>query len=210
MNCQRFRAAYLAREASPGVMAHLHRCARCRTERPHLEGLRSALSNPDLWHEPDPGLRERVLARLGEQSRPAGRSRRRWWIAAAALLMLVAGTGVWTALRTPQPSWEVTLVGTELAPRATGVVRGWETPSGTAVFLRIEGLQPAPQGNYYELWFRGPEGLVSAGTFRAAPGFELWAAATLEEYPQVGVTLEPDDGDPSRNGLQVMGSRAAP
>ena len=52
-------------------------------------------------------------------------------------------------------------------------------------------------------------GQVSAGTFRAAPGFELWTAATLEQYPRLRVTLEPDDGDPARTGAQVLGNTAA-
>lgn len=205
MRCEEFRAVYLLGETSAG---HLATCAACRTEQPYLDELRAALADPSLWEEPSDETEGRVVADLAAKARSRPRPARRWQVVAAAALVLVAGLGVWWTGRPPPPDWEVRLVGTELAPRASGLVQGWEWDSGTSIYIRIEGLGRAPEGHYYELWFAGERGWVSAGTFWDAPGFELWAAARLEDYPRLGVTLEPDDGNPARTGDSVLGSRA--
>jgi hypothetical protein len=207
MRCEEFKAAYLLGETSAG---HLATCAACRAEQPHLDLLRAALAEPILWEEPGEETVDRVVADLTAKVGTRPRPPRLWRAVAAATVVLgvVAWLGVWWTGRPPPPDWEVRLVGTELAPRASGLVQGWETDSGTAIFLRIEGLERAPEDHYYELWFAGERGWVSAGTFWEAPGFELWAAASLEDYPRLGVTLEPDDGNPARSGDQVLGSWA--
>jgi hypothetical protein len=205
MRCEEFKAAYLLGETSAG---HLATCSVCRAEQPYLDELRAALADPILWEAPAEETVDRVVADLAAKARSRPRPSRRWRVVAAATVVLVAGLGVWWTGRSPPPDWEVRLVGTELAPRASGLVQGWEWDSGTSVFIRIEGLAPAPEGHYYELWFAGERGWVSAGTFWEAPGFELWAAASLEDYPRLGVTLEPEDGNPARTGDQVLGSRA--
>ncbi len=61
----------------------------------------------------------------------------------------------------------------------------------------------------YELWFVGDGGRVSAGTFRSdgtplAQAFTT--AADFATYPRVGITLEPDDGDPAASDQRVAGS----
>lgn len=211
MRCEDYQAAILAGESGPEVDAHLGSCTGCRADHSGLERIGEALAEAGVWSEPPADLRERVVGELTTRRAPSRPGRRLRLAAAAALVALVAGVGTWwwwVDSRPPPPHWEVTLVGTELAPRATGVVRGWETPHGTAVWLEVTGLEPAPEGHFYELWFVGEGGFVSAGTFRAAPGFELWAGVSLEDYPRLGITLEPDDGDPDRTGVKVMGSRA--
>ena len=50
---------------------------------------------------------------------------------------------------------------------------------------------------------------MSAGTFRSdgspiARAFTT--AADLEAYPRIGITLEPDDGDPAASDQRVAGS----
>lgn len=210
MKCEDFLAAFLAGETGPEVDAHLGSCAGCRADRPALDRLRETLAEPALWAEPPGDLRERAAADLTTREPRARRGGRLRLAAIAALVVLLAGVGTWWWLdsRPRPPDWEVTLVGTELAPRATGVVLGWETPHGTAIWLEVTGLDPAPEGHFYELWMVGEKGFVSAGSFRAAPGFELWAGVRLEDYPRLGITLEPDDGNPDRSGVKVMGSTA--
>lgn len=210
MRCEEYRAEFLAGETRPELDAHLRACETCRGDAPALERLREMLGERALWEEPSSELGRRVVGAVDARRTDPAPVRRWWPGAVAAVLVLVVGLGAWwwTASRPSPPDWEVTLVGTERAPGATGVVHGWETPHGTAVWLEVRGLDRAPDGHFYELWFVGERGLVSAGTFRAAPGFELWAAARLDEYPRLGITLEPENGDPARNGVQVMGSRA--
>ena len=82
------------------------------------------------------------------------------------------------------------------------------TPVGREVELHIERLRdPRPDG-LYELWFVGPRGRVSAGTFhpdeQGRGVVRLLAAADPKQYPTLSVTLEPADGDPRRQGPEVL------
>ena len=82
------------------------------------------------------------------------------------------------------------------------------TPVGREVELHIERLRdPRPDG-LYELWFVGPRGRVSAGTFHPDENgrgtVRLLAAADPKQYPRLSVTLEPNDGDPRRTGPEVL------
>jgi hypothetical protein len=82
------------------------------------------------------------------------------------------------------------------------------TPVGREVELHIERLRdPRPDG-LYELWFVGPRGRVSAGTFhpdeQGRGVVRLLAAADPKQYPRLSVTLEPADGDPHRQGPEIL------
>jgi hypothetical protein len=55
----------------------------------------------------------------------------------------------------------------------------------------VSGLDPAPEGYVYELWFSNPATRVSAGTFRTAGDVELWTAVSRRDYPRLWVTLQP-------------------
>ena len=82
------------------------------------------------------------------------------------------------------------------------------TPVGREVELHIERLRdPRPDG-LYELWFVGPRGRVSAGTFHPDENgrgtVRLLAAADPKQYPRLSVTLEPADGDPRRAGPEIL------
>lgn len=65
-------------------------------------------------------------------------------------------------------------------------------------------VPPAPEDHYYEVWMIGPEGRVSCGTFKA--GYEdtvhnFPVGIDPADYPIIEITLEPDDGDESMNGI---------
>ena len=66
---------------------------------------------------------------------------------------------------------------------------------------------PRPDG-LYELWFVGPRGRVSAGTFhpdeQGRGVVRLLAAADPKQYPRLSVTLEPADGNPRRQGPEIL------
>ena len=121
----------------------------------------------------------------------------------AAVALLVAGS--WALLRSPAPDWEVALPGTEHAPEAMGVVRGWNVAGGsTRLTLEVSGLDPAPAGTFYEFWFSEGSRHISSGTFTVADGTEMWVGVARKDFPRLWITLEPIDDDESPSGLTVM------
>jgi len=103
----------------------------------------------------------------------------------------------------------VALAGTELAPGASAEATVRATPTGVAVTLRVDGLAPAPPGSYYQVWVSGPAGSVPIGTFHLRGGaadepIELWSGVDRAAYPEITVTLEPEDGDPASSRRRVL------
>ena len=88
------------------------------------------------------------------------------------------------------------------------------TGSGLAITLKVEGLPKAPAGSYYECWLVGNDDTpgspdrVSAGTFRVgtSEAISMTSGADLERYPRMEVTLEPDNGNPAREGAKRLAS----
>jgi anti-sigma-K factor RskA len=147
--------------------------------------------------------------------------RRPWWrqrwvlaaVAAALVLalavpgaLLVFGGGGGDVTR-------LTLVAAE-GVRGRGEVTVTRTAAGRSFDVRIEGLAPAPAGSLYELWAVNAKDTmerpqrVSLGTFGVGPGgsahFTAFTAAPADQFPVVGVTLEPVDGNPARTGPRVL------
>jgi anti-sigma-K factor RskA len=144
------------------------------------------------------GLEERVFARIA----PPRRRRRLWWLlapaAAATALLVTAGGGERYELR----------------GGGAQVIASVETTGvGREVTLEIERLRdPRPEG-LYELWFVAPDGRrVSAGTFHPDDDgrgtVRLVGAADPAVYTRIAVSLEPSDGNPRRQGPDVL--RAVP
>ena len=129
---------------------------------------------------------------------PAHRSGRGWWLAsgiAAALVLIVL---VAAALSTADhgPDWEVALLPTDVAPQASARVLGWNTGGGTRLYVELEGLEPAPEGFVYQLWFTRDDQHISAGTFTGGEGIEMWVGVRRGDFPRLWITLEPLDSDP--------------
>jgi hypothetical protein len=80
--------------------------------------------------------------------------------------------------------------------------------------LSVEDFPPTPAGAYYTVWVRGEAGDVAIGTFRlkSDDDFDIPFAIGVNpsEYPEVVVTLEPDDGDPALTGEVVTKGRFDP
>ena len=83
------------------------------------------------------------------------------------------------------------------------------TGVGREVTIEIERLRdPRPSG-LYELWFVARDGRrVSAGTFHPDDDgrgtVRLVGAADPKVYPGITVSLEPADGNPRRQGPDVL------
>jgi anti-sigma-K factor RskA len=98
--------------------------------------------------------------------------------------------------------------------RATVVVE--EAGIGREISFRSDDLPVLPRGEYYELWFVGPDDTrrrpnrISAGTFHpdehGRSVVELTAAVDPALYPILSVTAEPAGGNPERTGPEVLRS----
>ncbi len=138
----------------------------------------------------------------------AARARRRPHPLAAGLLGAAAAAVVAVAI-TLAPGGggsgdPFALAATDLAPGATGSGRARSTPSGIEIVLEIEGLPRAPSGSFYEAWVKGDKGLVPIGTFHTAGRVVLWSGVEPRDYPQLTVTIEPEDGNPASSGRRIM------
>ena len=137
------------------------------------------------------------------------------WLAAAAAVVVAFGLGTVIADRGGAPEgrsveFEAALQGPAAQARVTGVKVG----IGRIVTVRSDDLPILPKGEYYEVWFVGPgdrpgrPNRISAGTFhpdeQGRSAVELTAAVEPTKYPELSVTAEPADGDPSPNGPEVL------
>ncbi|MEK6720140.1 MAG: anti-sigma factor [Chloroflexota bacterium] len=222
------------RPPDPALATHLARCAECTDAWRQLSGasarLIAAARILPLEADPPTQLRERVLAarRMAgkapeppavEEAPPGSRARRRtgsgWFgrIAWGGAGALVGAAAVFALVVVGSPRVvpeRIALSGSVLAPGASGSVILEPLPEGgVRVDLAMSGLPRSDADHFYELWLVGDGGRVSAGTFRSdgspiARGFTT--AADLAMYPGIGITLEPDDGDPAASEQRVAGS----
>jgi hypothetical protein len=208
MNCHDARAARFARDLNSEAEAHLAACARCRARSEEIRRVSDELDDPALWEEPGPDADSMVLAMLGGgPSSPASRRSGVWWMTgAAAAVVLVAGIGGLLLGQRHPADWTAVVIGSESAPDASGVVRGWNMASGTRVVLESRGLAPAPPGHHYEFWFIGDGMAFSGGTFLDPARVELLVAVPRRDFPTLLVTLEPTDGDPTPSDVWVLAS----
>jgi len=204
-----------------------------------LGRVRGLLDSPELWEAPpdrvgdaifatidaeraadeasSPGLR--LVANDGGPAVPSERSPKvRSFLrtalptavaAAVIAFVLFAGSGT----DDTQPSVEVALAGSELAPDAVGTVGLTETAGGLRVQLDVDRLPPPAEGSYYQAWMIGDTGVVAVGTFHGlndGKPIVLWSGVAVEQYPVFAVTLEPDDGDPAPSTEQVLIAQLRP
>jgi anti-sigma-K factor RskA len=155
---------------------------------------------------------------------PAPRPRLALVAAAAAAAILVAfagGIGLGRGLvpggsptqQSPSPLANIHLVSaTGSGASGDAVVRS--APGGKSIELTVRGLPPPPPGFFYTCWLvAGDDTLqhqnrISVGSFvTGATGSVTvrWeTAADLARYPHLGVTLEPDNGNPLHQGPRVL------
>jgi hypothetical protein len=165
--------------------------------------IESLLDQESTWAEPGPGVAEGILATIATSGatvdEPRSPKRSLKWVAAvgvaAAALVVV---WLWPDARADNPDdVVVAVVGTDLAPRAAGTVVFGPRESGWWIRLDVSRLPPAPEGTYYEGWVGDGSSQVSVGTFHMRNGSEpvvMWSGVSLDEYPELKVTLQPEDG----------------
>ena len=185
--------------------------------------VRDLLADESVWAEPEPDGVEHLLAAIAAESaarpgpgRPApvrslrAARRRRALVALSAAAALVVVVGVVGLVARPGADGggrEVAIAGTELAPGASAVATVDERGSGIAIELDVRGLPPAEPGTYYQGWLKGPEGLVTVGTFHLRGGddrIDLWSGVPLDRYPTLTVTLQDEGGGPGSSGRVVL------
>lgn len=208
MNCDEARGAFLAGDTTEAHHDHLATCSECAAISDELSTTLATLEDEGFWEEPPADLEDRLTTLISGMPPEAASTRRRiirWTAAAAAAVIAVLAVGVAVvALRGPAPDWEVALPGTPVAPGAEGTVQGWNETGGTRLRFEIAGLDVAPEGSVYEVWFsRGPLH-ISAGTFTSGESLDMWAGIARRDYPRIWITLEPLDTDESPSGVTVM------
>jgi Anti-sigma-K factor rskA len=187
---------------------------------------RDLLADDAVWAEPSPTGVDDLLAAIQAESggmvpaapptAPAAdarvpsrrRSRRLMLVAAAAGIVAVAGVvGILVRSADDGAGQDFAVAGTALAPSASGVGTVEETGSGVAIELDVSGLPPAEPGTYYQAWVKGPDGLVTVGTFHMRGGddhVDLWSGVPLDRYPTLTVTLQQEGAGQESSGRVVL------
>jgi anti-sigma-K factor RskA len=208
---------------------HLAGCDACRSELGELANLPGLLVDVPPAEPLPAGLEERTFLAIeaaAEATPLAGRivpitqarkARRTRWLAAAAAALLVIGVGigVLTSLRksSPAPLATIHLVAANGAP-SHGVATVRSTSNGLTIDMTVDGLPRSAPGQFYTCWLVGDgdtlahPNRVSVGSFvvRDAGTVHVhWTtAADLHQFPHLGVTLEPNNGNPSHQGPKVL------
>lgn len=206
MNCDEARAACLAGDDDTDWQGHVRECAACRSHLDRLETGRRLLADPAVWEEPPPELGDQVTSLVtgSRRDQETAHRVRRWMRPISAAAVLVVAVGFYAVLRGPAPDWEVPMPGTDAAPGATSTVAGWNEDSGTRLLVTIDGLDPAPDGYFYEFWLSDGPVHISAGTFTDGGEIDLWTGVRRGDFPRLWVTLEPIDEDESPSPVTVL------
>jgi hypothetical protein len=136
-------------------------------------------------------------------------------LAAAALLVIGLGVGLVSTggSSSTAPLATVRLVAVRGGPaHGTATIRS--TPAGLTIDMTVQDLLASPSGTFYTCWLVGPgdtlthPNRVSVGSFvvQKAGTVEVhWTtAADPHRFSQLGVTVEPDNGNPSHQGPKVL------
>jgi anti-sigma-K factor RskA len=146
------------------------------------------------------------------------------WVTAAAaavVLAFVGGLGLGRGLApvpTPAPTQAPVLTNIHLVSATGSAASGnatiRSTPGGKSIELTVRDLPPPPPGFFYTCWLVGADDTlqhqnrVSVGSFvtptTGAVTLRWETAADLARYPHLGVTLEPDNGNPLHQGPKVL------
>jgi hypothetical protein len=136
-------------------------------------------------------------------------------VAAAVAVVVGLAVGVTASLghHSSRPAVTIRLVSVGGGPaHGTATVRS--TPAGLTIDMTVDDLRPSPPGTFYTCWLVGPGDTlrhpdrISVGSFVVAgpaPVHVHWTtAADLHRFPQLGVTLEPNNGNPAHQGPKVL------
>ena len=216
-------------EAEQAFADHLRDCRVCAEEVAELEHLPALLAEAAPHVDVPVDLEARTFARIedeagsgtaaqeaGPHPRRVGAGMRRMLAVAAGFLLVAGAVGLVANLLSASTDDDGTTIRLISATggNAIGEAKVRTTPQGRSVALKVEGLPPAPAGSYYECWFVGASDTlatpnrVSVGTFDVPDSgehtVEMTSAASAARFPSLGVTVEPDDGNPQRTGDKAL------
>jgi anti-sigma-K factor RskA len=207
---------YLLGEMEPERVADFERAlAKDAKLRAEIEALRPVVRRLETlpaegWDAASPPPLK--LPGLPEPAESAAPRRRRLVLrpALAALCgvaLLAAGTGLGVLLdRDPEPQTRLVLSPVDGGDRAARARVG---VGSDRVSVRVSGLPPTADGQFYELWLLGADQqLVGLGSFRVGKD----GMATLKvplpvdpgQFSYFDISLEPGDGDPGHSGVSVL------
>ena len=204
---------------------HLEDCAKCRQELDHIRQTHNLLRQLAA-NKPPAELPGRVLAQVRDEIPTRSGSGWRLWVSAAAALLIVAllGVGLFRTI-SDNSSSGVALAATSQAPEAGGEVQVEEVGENLRVELVVWSMPKLKADEYYEMWYYADDddrndaddddrndaedgGRISCGTFRVGPEghttVNLTAPASSRHYREIEITREPDNGDPSSSGEEVL------
>ncbi len=206
--------------------AHIEGCRACRDEVADLAGAGELLARAAPAVDVPAGLEARTFAAIAAADYGPTPARRRRWdgarrlVAAAAAVVLV-GVGITVVRQATEPEAAVAQVIELEAPGggpASAVAHVRRTPTGGVIEMEVEGLAPPPPGSVFECWLVAASGdsidrpnRVSVGTFtvdqdgRATVRWDFSADTT--RFPRMGVTIEPDDGNPVHTSQRVLAAK---
>lgn len=207
------------------VEAHARGCAHCREELDALRATADVLALAPEEVEPSPDLRGRVMAQVrteaaartaaeepaGTGGRHPGRLRallRPWPATALALAAIAAALLVWNIALQVQPGGPdrvtaIAVTGTEAAPGISG--RVISVGDEETLVVRLEGLEPLPPGEAYQLWTIDGGVPTSAGVFRPdAAGRAVVVASGATDAEAIGLTAQPEANTTAPEGPLLM------
>ncbi len=171
------------------------------------------LGESPVWAEPPGAIEPAVLAAITGSERvevvsPPSLTRRKWWgYAAAALVAAVAAFIVFFPLGGDDPApaavFALSGVGVEGEAAVGAADAGWW------IHIKVTGLDPAPEGSFYEGWVSDGEDAISIGTFHMRDGsyVTLWSGVPLRDYPELVVNLLEIGGGPAPSSEIVVSGR---
>ena len=212
---------------------HLASCPDCRRELAELRAMPGLLDESADPVDVPAHLESRVMAAIAREPEmgavrpllPRPPRRRRWtqaWpLAAAAALAIafVAGLGAGRGLPgtqqpPPVPAAQTIRLVAAGGGGGSGVATVRHETAGSVIELSVRDLPPPPPGHFYTCWLVAADDTpqhqdrVSVGSFTttgAGDATVRWqTAADLARYPSLGVTLEPDNGNPLHQGPKVL------
>jgi Anti-sigma-K factor rskA/Putative zinc-finger len=139
---------------------------------------------------------------------------RRPFLAAAVAAALVVLLAVPASLLLNQPPTTTLAMAAPPGSSGKGTAEVTRTDGGRRFDVRMEGLRPPREGHLYELWVLGPNDTperpdrVALATFDVPDSGKArvvaFTAAPASVYTRIGVTEEPQNGNPAKEGPAVL------
>jgi anti-sigma-K factor RskA len=208
----------LDEEEKNTVRKHLARCASCRAELVSFREVTGRLAASAPHRDLPPGMRERILERIGGVRRPAPPRRKSPWpalTAVAAVLAVALGAGnilQWSGVLQPsvrgvQPRLTTALLaGTGDTRDAYGTIV--LDPADNKGVLAVTGLHGLDPGHQYQLWLVRNGERRSGGVF--SPDAEGYGSMLLtvpldfKDFRSFAVSVEPWGGSAAPTGSPVL------